>query len=604
MLTQKKKTFYYIVCLAAGLALILLIINLVINNYYRSRIPPLPELQSLSVQLHQQIEDASKNAHHNPSAYNIGMLGMIYHSSAYYEQAKQCYQLAVRKTKSKWIWNYYLGYLNQEMGETNSSIENFKEVIKEYPKNYFAYYYIGEGYRNLGINNKAEAAFNKIPATNAKDNNFHGSTRNDFFSLQTYARFQLARIYVNTNRTDEAIKILSEIIMENHSYGPAYRLMGSAYNNKGDTSAGKYYIVRANDLAVFGDPIDTLIDRLAQISKSDIYVLKQIDEAFKSFNTDWTLELIKNALQNIPENKYLISKATKTYLILDNGNLALPLLTKHFEYFKEDFSEIKEIAEQLSQKGYYKQSVIYYEQVVKLKPDDPEIQISMMISLWEEGEKSKALEMMTRLADKNKMNSKVLADLVNAMIAFGENATAKSYFSVLKQISPANQKLYRLSGMLAEQDGDFNQAIRMYEKAYQADHGDLTNVQYLCNNLIQQKNWGKAINYLKEALNYHPNDPFLLERLGTLLISCPDIKLRNAALAKEYSERAFNHVNCPSETMVTAGRSLGVAYATLGDRNNAYKYISITLQLARNENSPTEVQEDLKNLLQRLSSNN
>jgi len=127
---------------------------------------------------------------------------MVYHSGTFYEQAKQCYILAIKKNSSKWIWNYYLGYLNKEMGENAAAIENFTKVVEKNPKNRLAWFYIGEGYQAMGSNDKAEGIFNKIISQGDVNDSPGNPARFDYFPLSTYARFQLANIYLNTQRTD------------------------------------------------------------------------------------------------------------------------------------------------------------------------------------------------------------------------------------------------------------------------------------------------------------------------------------------------------------------------------------------------------------------
>ena len=94
------------------------------------RIPPLSELKVLSIPMHDQISAASHQAYMNPSADNLGLLGMAYHSSSLYEQASICYRLAVKRNSAEWIWSYYLGYLDMEMGNSENAIINFRMVIK------------------------------------------------------------------------------------------------------------------------------------------------------------------------------------------------------------------------------------------------------------------------------------------------------------------------------------------------------------------------------------------------------------------------------------------------------------------------------------------
>lgn len=148
--------------MAAGLILLLLAVDIIIYNPYRKGIPSVKNLGDLSENQKSQLKKASSAARLLPTAGNLGKLGMVFHSGAFYAQAMDCYALAVRKDPSEWIWNYYLGYLKREMGESEEAVAAFSEVVKVNPKVYHAYYYIGQGLQDLSRYSEAEKAYANI----------------------------------------------------------------------------------------------------------------------------------------------------------------------------------------------------------------------------------------------------------------------------------------------------------------------------------------------------------------------------------------------------------------------------------------------------------
>jgi hypothetical protein len=106
--------------------------------------------------------------------------------------------------------------------------------------------------------------------------------------------------------------------------------------------------------------------------------------------------------------------------------------------------------------------------------------------------------------------------------------------------------------------------------------------------LTGQRNWNKSIKTYRAALDVYPNDPYFLERLGTLLIVCPDPSLKNPEEGKMYAERAFLHTSSTSLTKISSGRNLALAYVMLGDKQNATRVIDMTIQLAKSENYAQE----------------
>ncbi len=586
-----------------ALAIILIATKFVINNSYRNQIPALPDFSNLSVPIQQQLTLARKLAYDHPTADNIGKLGMAFHSDAYYDQAKQCYKLAIRKDKSKWIWSYYLGYLYQEMGDSKGAIENFNSVIKEDPKVLQVWYYLGKAYQNLGSGGMAEAAFNKI-ANLRFDNSNEKSIRVNYSSFPISAKFELARIYLTTNRLDEAEKILKDVVQGNHTIGPVYRLLGNVYSAKGDSVLSKKYIVRAQDLAEVTTLNDTIIDRLSLISRSELYLPKQIDDAMKSANPEWAQKLIGHSLLYIPNDKYLISKAIKFFLRMNNGKKALPYLEKNFNNFNDNFNEMRDVAELLYINGFYSQALHYYAQTKKLKPGSTDQMENFALCYLKNNEKASATNLMNELYETNKNNPTVLASEVDFMIKTSDKEKAKYYLAKFRQIEPSSAKVLKLSGVVAQMEGNENAAIPLFEAAFRSDPTDLETAQKLGNFYIEHRMWSQAIALLRSSMKYHPNESIPLEKLGTLLISCPDPKLQNIKEGLELSERAFFHISSTITTLISAGKNLALGNAMLGDFKNASYYMGITLKIAKGENVPQNYMDGLiklANEIKRLS---
>ena len=352
---------------------------------------------------------------------------MVYHSSANYTEAAKCYELAINKSKTDWIWNYYNGYLNMEMGNSDSAIKNFTHVTEINPDIDLAWYYLGEEYKNLRNNELAEKSYGKIQSDKNKSSAVNATTRKDHFSLRTYATFELSRLYFDTGRLDFAEKTLNELIKSDYLFGPSYKLLGNIYNLKGDTTLGNQFIVRANDLINFSPPVDTLMDKLVLLSRSELYLLKKIDEAEKSFHSDWALKLVNQGLQYMPENSYLISKAIKIYLWKNLNDNAIALTDKHLSLFNDNATEIKNTGIIFFQKGIYPQAARYWTRALELKPDEIMVQEYLAKCLWATGNRQKSREILNEIIEKNHDNPDVLADVTDLLIQFGAKEEATGY---------------------------------------------------------------------------------------------------------------------------------------------------------------------------------
>jgi len=581
-MNKSKKLIIAISFVVIALIIIFFVTRSISNNSYRDQLPQSPDFTGLTEPVKEQLSLAHQKANDNPTSDNIGQLGMAYHSSANYDQAKQCYKLATKRDKSKWIWNYYLGYLNQEMGDSKEAIENFNAVVTENPDALMAWYYLGKAYRNSDSGDKAEAAFNKI-ANITNKNSGEKTVRLSYSSLSTIARFELARTYLNTNRINEAEKLLKEVEKGSETVGPLYRLLGNIYTAKGDSVLSRKYITRAQDLAVGTTVNDTLIDRITLISRSELYLPKQIDEANKSNNPEWASILFDHALQYLPDNKHVITKAIKFFLQMNKGEKALPYLDKNFNNFKESFKEMSEISSLLYIKGFYPQAIPYFEQTMKLAPDSFSILKNFALCYWKDNKKDSALALMDEIYTNNKNNPQVLANEIEFMLYIKDKEKAKTFLNKFKQVAPSDPAVPKLTAIITEMEGNKSAAIPLFEAALKKDPTDLETAKKLGFFYTEQRLWAKAISLFRSSLNYHPNESIFLEKLGTLLISCPDPNLQNIREGLELSERAFFHVSSTPETLLAVAKNLALGNAMTGNFQEANSYINIAINIARSE---------------------
>ncbi len=597
-MNKRRRSVLYISSAVIGLIIVFIVAKFIIINPLSREIPKISETTILSKPVKEQISEAFKKAYRNPTAENLGMLGMVYHSSANYPEAAKCYEMAIKNNQTEWKWNYYNGYLNTEMGNSDEAIKNFTQVTEKNPEIDLAWYYLGEEYKNLRNNELSEKSYSKITTGKGKTTIENtAANRQDHFALSTYASFELSRLYFDTDRPELAEKTLKELIQKDYLFGPSYKLLGSIYNLNGDTIQGKKFTDRANDFIPFSPPVDTLIDKLVLMSRSELYLLKKIDEAEKSFHSDWALKLVNQGLQYMPDNNYLISKAIKIYLWKSLNDQAIAFTDKHIRLFEGNFIEIKNTGMFFFQNGLYTQAAKYWTKALELQPDEVLIQEYLAKCLWAMGEKQKSLELLENIISKNSDNAEILADVVELLFEFGEKEKTLETLNKLKELSPVNAKVHRIGGKIAEANGEYQKAINFYETSFKAGPDDVQTILNLGGLYLSQKMWEKYIRLYKRALEYHPNNPDFLARLGEVLISCPETSLRNIEEGKEFSERAFTYYNCPPDILIAAGSHLAYAYSLLGDHQKAITTISKTINIGRLEKIPQSQQAKLETML-------
>lgn len=573
--------------------MLLLVLNFILTISYRKQLPQYPDNANVPKSIREQITSARLAVLIYTSSDNLGKLGMNFHSCADYEKAAKCYQLAIEKNSNKWKWSYYLGYLKLEQGELREAIDYFKHVTDKDSDNYLAWYYTAEAYEKLGHTDSAEKIFETVATSADVDFDELNRNRENFLPLKAYSLFQLARIYLNANRLDSAENTLKVIIDNVPTFGPAYRLLSNVYSRKDNSSEETRYAIRANDLADYAPPVDSLVDEIALISRSDQYLLKQIDNAIRSGNFRWARRLCDQSMKYFPDNKYLVSKAIFENFRQGNNDKALSMLDRHFNYYSNDAKELMDVTDLLFDKGLLKESKKYFDQVRKLMPQNS----TLALWLYERGKKQEAVSIMDDLLRKNPENTTILSDEIKLLVNTGDSDLAKQYFTRLEKISPGSTATLKAGGLIADKEGDHKKALSLYERAYQIDSADLIFTKDLIDIYIREKDWQQAIKHFRSALNIYPNEPVLLEGLGRLLIACPDPAFKNIVEGIEYSERAFINFRSPYKTKLSAGKNLATAYVYTGNKKKAAKIINMTISLAKEANSDQEYITYFRNLV-------
>ena len=591
-----------IVFAVAGLLIVTVFARFIINSPVTSSIPDVPTSGTISEAVEEQIIEARKKARRSPSQKNLGHLGMVFHSAAFYTDAVTCYELAIGKDENNWVWHYYLGYLYTEMSESDLVIQAFNRVIELREDAYLAWYYCAEEYMNRGEIDKAEEYFSKIIEAPSQTFTEFELTRKDNFPLSIYAKYNLARVYQSSGKNAEAERQLMETIQLHRNYGPAYRLLGNIYSIQGNTSLGEQFTLAANDLMVYSPPVDVLIDQLALISRSELYLQKKIDEAINSIYSEWALRLINRAMIYFSDNKYLVSKAMRVNMWLNNYGDALGLVDKHISLSDGDYTELYSMGYTLYNKDLFEPSLKYWEKVQVMQPGNEQIKKHLAVCYYKTGKVEEAKAVINKILEAHPDDFNELADITHIIFfEFGSPQEASPYLSMLERFIPGHPKVQKMLAVYAYQNSDLDRAIQLYSSSFEGDPTDLQTARELGRIMERKQDWSGVINFYRNALQYHPNDPQLIERLGSIRILCPVEDLRNVAEGIFYSERAFLHNESQIGTKINAGRSLAMGYAMSGDKNSATTIIGMTLDMARKENFPQNNIADLENVARLIS---
>jgi tetratricopeptide (TPR) repeat protein len=561
------------------------------------RLPEPPPDVKLSGPVEKQIRTALEETVKNPVAENLGQLGMIYHSNAFYPEARASYLLAAQANPDDWRWHYYLGYLYSELGETDSAVASYKKVTSLNPEASFATYYLSEAYIKLGNTARAEMLLTKLLSSPEQDPNTEESVSSSLYPLAVYVQLSLARLYMNTSRMDSAIMVLQPIIRDYPDYGPAYRLLANIYGQQGKEKLSTENSQRANELCQFIPIVDPRIAQLAILSRSDEYILKQIDLAAFTSNQEWAKKLLDHAMVFMPDNPFLISKSIQFYILYGFGDDINRKIDLHYSAFSDDFNELAKLATLFNKNGKYGWAILYYERCNQLKPDDFTILHNLAINYSNAGDLKVTDSLIRRLSGIRPGDTEFMADAASIYIRMGENGRALPIIRLLEELTPDDPVINRLKAGIALNDKNMQSADDYYLKYLAKVPDDADAIQYLGQRYIETGSWNKAILHYKKALDYHPNNAVFIEKLGSLYYNSPDTRLRDPKKAGYYLERAYLSIKSSVETRITSGRNLAGVYAGEKNWQKAIAVINTTRILASRSRYPEqEIKEMTKTM--------
>ncbi|TXG39518.1 tetratricopeptide repeat protein [Seonamhaeicola maritimus] len=602
----KKIFFGILIIIVLGLSYFL--INNYIDNQYTNRLPAVPNLSETSIPFQKHITNVNAKTLSKPTVSNLGELGMVYHANNYFEEAEACYLLAIERAPKEWIWSYYLGCLKRELSDSVNTIEHFNNVLEIQPNLYLAQYYKGEAYKQMGETAKFEEILKSLLGIDKKYFVLKETKRTSYFPLPVYASLELAKLYASAGKDKLAENQLKTLISNEISFGPAYRQLSIIYAEKGDKELSKYYSDRSKDLVDYTSPVDPLLDKLSYHSRTENYLLKQIEDAIRTSNLPWALELVDFSLKNDPESKYIVSKAIRLYISMDMARRAIPYLDKHMEAFKDDYGEIIDVGVGLSNSGLKNAAKKYFLMAEKSENEKPETKSRLAGMFFDRlGMKEKGLELMNELLEQYPNDPAVIGGATFLSLQTGDMVKANKYLSRLKKLDSKNPRINIFNGIIAKNAGDTKGALTYYKRAFKDTPDQAFIINYISDYYRNNKMWVELAGLYETALKFSPNNPHMQEAYGTFLINCPDKKIRNPKEAKEFSQRALINYRSDMQTQVAAGQSLAMSYFQLNERGKALYYINKTIRVAKDARFPIEhiaSLEELSREFQRIMNSN
>jgi tetratricopeptide (TPR) repeat protein len=166
----------------------------------------------------------------------------------------------------------------------------------------------------------------------------------------------------------------------------------------------------------------------------------------------------------------------------------------------------------------------------------------------------------------------------------GEFAKAHSALDKGQKLSPKNDQLQYMRGLVFEKENKTEQAVNAMEAVILLNPKHAPALNFVGYSLAEQGvKLEKAENYIRRALAENPDDPYMLDSLGWVLF-------RRGRLQDALTELSKAQEALPRESIVAS--HLGDVYLRLGKPNEARRLFKMALELGPDKESEREVLEN------------
>lgn len=432
------------------------------------RLPSLPELSRQTPAVRAHLIEADRAARANPTSADIvGALGLAYHADMFYDEAEETYAIAEELNRSAWIWTYYRALVREARGDSRGLEEGLRRVVAAAPEFSPAWWRLGEAEFKAGRHESAEDAWRRVltlpepprPAAAA------GSpARAASAPISAYAALGLARLAMVKGDAHGARELLERITADAPKFGPAFRLLGSAYAALGRTEDAENATRIANRSPGYDPYVDPMLDALVQQSRSSTFLLQQAAAADLSINGAWREYVVRRAIDVDPENMDALYELTSILRAFRRWTEALELLERHQRLAPGNFRVVADIGRCFAGLQRYAEAESALRRALDGQ-DDADTRYDLGLVLNRRGRIGDAIAEYRRALDRQPNHAGALNNLGVALAQQGRPEEAMRQFERLVAIDPENADAHTNLGALLLAAGARDRAAQEFRAA-------------------------------------------------------------------------------------------------------------------------------------------
>ena len=208
------------------------------------RLPPIPELTQQNPVSVEAFRRADAAAREEPSAENVGRLGMLYHAYQFHDQARRCYVLARELAPRAFRWIYYQAMLEKTVFGYEPAEKLFLEALELRPDDAELRAELGDLYLMWSRREDAETYLAKAL---------------ELDPIQPTAALGMMRLLTLAQDWPAVIELGTRLLERYPRLSKAHQYLGAAYRAVGDTERAAYH----EEEGVYGSAATS--DRMAEL---------------------------------------------------------------------------------------------------------------------------------------------------------------------------------------------------------------------------------------------------------------------------------------------------------------------------------------------------
>ena len=435
------------------------------------RLPAIPETGGRPQALADALNDAHVRTQSDAGQDAIeGLrdLATLLHANEFLQEAEICYRLLREVQPEEPRWIYLLADLRLRAGDVEGAEKLLEAVVVLRPSYYWLWLKLGAVRHRLGKSDSAREAY--LRCLEYEANNPH-------------ALLEAAREHLRHERWEESHAVVMRLLEQNPEFSQGHLLAAQLFDRTGKIGEAEIARARAGEFEHYPEPPDPWMDSVARHSYDLERLVELARTKVETGRMSEALRILDRAEEIFGGNERIQRTRGLAYAELGNSREAIKAYTAALH-------------------GGGDAVPIYIELVPLYKKLN---EFDLAIAMARQGLKRdpNAVELLT-----------VLGEL---QYERGEREVAETYWRKARGVDPSYvPAIQNLAKAIFEQDRK-PEAIELFEKVREHLRLDSPSRAILGQYYLENEDFGRALEILREALELHPADPTLTELLVAAL---------------------------------------------------------------------------------------